>query len=232
MFIEQFEKAVLQLKTSGNGFLEAVLRERPDLVNEPICFPGQGTASHTVFIGNEVFKGPAWKILTPRFNKEIALLQELGEKDLPVPKITYIGQESVFYGMTRLPGVRMKELMQELTQEEKRGIAKDLVDFIIKMALAVPPANGRYIRHDDLHPGNILLDPETRKISGIIDMACVGYHAKPALGNLGIVPALFYQRTQLNGLIREEYEARKKDLPDLVLPYGGSGPRVQLRGYL
>src|ERR1035437_2321952 len=90
---------------SGIDFLEAILRERPDLRGQQVYFPGQGQKAHTVIIGDEVFKGPKQLHGECRddFDTECRVLKELEGSGLPIPRITTVGKDFLFFGMTKTP---------------------------------------------------------------------------------------------------------------------------------
>ena len=171
--------------SSKNDFLDAILRERPDLRHELAYFPGQGRRAHTVFIGDEVFKTPKeWYGFN--FDEEYATLQRLEGQGLPVPEVTCVGKEFVFYGMTRLPGNMLTwDALEEMGHKARMDLAKEIAAFCVKLSEAVSEADARnleamapkgyahdderYFMHADLAGRNVLYDPVTKKLSGIVD---------------------------------------------------------------
>lgn len=190
----------------SDDLLEKIYAEQPRLRALPAYFPGrgpwsaddgtgkgveghrQGNCSYTIFIGDEVFKGPSHTGAVYSFSDEFELLQQLGGADLPIPRVTCVGQDTAFYGMTRLPGVQLsRDFMDTWAPDEINQLAKDMAAFIVGMAEALPEqAGGRKLIHDDLQAKNILIDPETRRLSGIIDFGICDYSRQPPrLARLG-----------------------------------------------
>ena len=216
MIRKAFKRAAIKPEgTSGVDFVEAILRERPDLRGQPVSFPTFGAVAHTVFIGNEVFKGPKEDWGIPGFDREYKVLQKLDGKGLPVPKVTCVGKEFIFFGMTRMPGVPLgKDFCDRLTGEEQRALARDIAGFMIDMALALPARNGEFALHKDLQYHNILIDPDTKRLSAIIDFGkadggdyapkdSLPDHIRPCMGEPFIK------------MCREEFALRKSELPDI-----------------
>lgn len=199
---------------SREDFLAAILSERPDLCKKTVFFPTQGAAAHTVFIENEVFKGPLMDNRAFRFfNKDCECLQMLMGKGLRVvPEITYIGQKANFYGMQRMPGMVLAGVILTLTPEEKQHLAKDIADFIVDVARVLPRKDGKYARHGDLHPGNILIDPHTKRLTGVIDFGYFQYFSKQNLGRFPLRTKIFYAQDNFDSMIEQEYENRKAGL--------------------
>ena len=100
----------------------------------------------------------------------------------------------------------MLSVYQPLTPDQRRVIAADIADFIVGMAAALPMRDGCYARHADLHMGNILLDPRTKMLSGIVDFGEIEYRAKSYLG--------LTSNHGFNKIIAMEYALREDRLPD------------------
>lgn len=164
-------------------FLKAILQERPELQGEMAYFPGQGRMAYTVIIGDEVFKSPASRFSeTPA--EAAASLRALEGAGLPVPRVTCVGKRYPFYAMTRLPGVILDSAVSALAPAQKEALAEDLTDFLFGMARAMRRmAAGRleYGMHNDLHGGNILVDPATGRLTGVIDFGPVYYFPEQEL---------------------------------------------------
>lgn len=221
MIRHAFSRAAAKPEGSGGiGFLEAILRERPDLRGKTAYFPAQGNRAHTVFIGNEVFKGPNGLLKSVFFDEEHQVLKQLEGKGLPVPKVTCVGKEAVFFGMTRLPGVELgADFRDRLTVDEQCVLAKDLVNFLVGMACALPVQERLFAVHDDLHAGNILIDPETKRLSAVIDFGFVTYAPKDSLFEyVKAGPVAVLAGDVFNQTLRDEYELRKAGLPDAHPP--------------
>ena len=170
------------------NLVEAILRERPDLAGKEISVPPDGNISYTVFIGDEVFQAPTQSISVERhsFDRGYEMMQSLEGSGLPVPKVTYVGQETDFYGMTRIPGVVLKDVLDTFTYEDKVQLGKDIAKFIVDLAEALPARDGNFVHHFDLNGGNILVDPETKKLTGVVDFGGVSYAEKSRLCENGI----------------------------------------------
>jgi predicted Ser/Thr protein kinase len=203
--------------TSDIDFLEAILREREDLREKidkgelTAYFPDQGMWSHTVFIGDEVFKGPNTESLVYDFDAEAEILQELEGKGLPVPRVTCIGQQTVFFGMTRLPGVTFKSVMQKMTPQQLLDLADDVADFMISMALALPREAGLFATQGDQREPNILVDPLTKKFCGIIDFGLARNVKKEALKPDWVEDMNFRE------MLKQALGQRKSKLPDISI---------------
>jgi len=209
-------------KMWGSDFIEAILRERPDLRGQEIEFPQQGNNAHVVFIGNEVFKGPRGIDMyghalseedlskaIDNLDKEVKILQQLERKGLPIPRVTYVSEGSAFFGMTRLPGdVLDKKFEEQWTEKELRTLAGDLINFVIKLANAVPQKNGAFLVQDDFGYRNILLHPGTKKFSGIVDFGFADYRTEDKWTIYGGHAEAF--RTML----KEEFNRRKSEIRD------------------
>ena len=207
-------------KQGGSSVIDlhaAILRERPDLRGVQPEHPRQGERAHTLFIHDETFKAPQKSLSIADFNVEPETLRRFEGTGLPVPRVVYIGEDSVFYSMTRLPGVPLRSLLETLTPEEERVIASDITGFIIDMARAMPSRDGKFMAHGDLHAGNILVDPETKRLTGVIDFGLIAYFPKGMLMGCMCEPAL-------NKLVTDEYQRRKSELPEIA-----PAPRLQNR---
>ena len=224
--MKAFARAVAKRKeTSPIDLVEAVLHERPDLRGKTGYPTGQGTEAHTVFIGGEFFKAPQDLIYDEKsgrliydaetaiaaFDKEIEFLQQLQGKGLPVPEITCVGKESVFYGMTSVKGVPLgKDFERIYSAEEQRLLARDIISFVVDMANALPQKNSAFITHDDLHCNNIFVDPVTRRLSGVIDFGMVKYCTKDEWFMRGGHEPAF------RDMVEAEFNRRKSEIPDLA----------------
>jgi len=221
--------------TSIENFIDAILWERPDLRKKiakgkaSVEREESANSAYVVFIGDEVFKAPKLKRdmeasasgdeyetvkkvnrnIIIAFEKEVEALQGLKGSSRLIPKVTYIGKGTLFFAMSRKPGVTYESLtaITPLTTEQKRTLARDLIDFIIHMALALPMENGRYAKHSDLHRRNILLDPKTKKLTAVIDFGRIFYFSRDKLGHVGIDEVI----TKMG---EEEFARRKSDIPN------------------
>ncbi|TAL39137.1 MAG: hypothetical protein EPN97_02965 [Alphaproteobacteria bacterium] len=206
--------------------LKAILRERPDLDGKPATFPGQGQKGSVAIIGDEVFKGPQ----QPRgecledYETECDVLRQLEGKALPaeIPHITTVSRDYLFFGMNKVQGVQMgSDFESALTKHQQRVLAKDVIDFVVALAHALPMKDGKFAVHDDLYYNHILIDPETKRLKGVIDFGLVKYKSadewKPMYDFEG---AAFYD------MLQEEFNRRKADLPGAAPAPDNSGPDV------
>lgn len=214
MFREAFNKAGGKAEGAGKtDFLQAVLLERPDLQGQPAFFPAQGQKGHVVIIGDEVFKAPnrASGESMDDYKTELATLKALEGSGITaaVPKITTEGRDFLLFGMTRVPGVTMGyDYDSKLGKDEQRQLAKDIINFVIELAQALPQKNGKFAMHDDLYYNNIMIDPETRRLAGVIDFGIVKYKTADEWK-----PMFDFQGTPFYDMLRDEFDRRKSELP-------------------
>lgn len=162
--------------------LTAILCERPDLRGKPVSEPpAQGMHGNVLFIGNEVFKGASHEIHVNGMDKEIETLQVLGKTSLPVPRLTCVGKNTAFFGMTKLPGEPLKKHVDKLALRHWQGLGKALSNFVFGFARAFPAKwcadrkETLYACHGDISLNNTLVDPVTLRLSGIVDLGIVSY---------------------------------------------------------
>jgi len=189
--MEAFARAA-EKREGSSDFVEAILRERPELQGQKIEYPVQGNNSHVVFIGDRVFKGPrGTNIYGQRLSKEelgaaidnideeAGILKQLKGKKLPIPEFISVGKESVFFEMTKMPGdVLDKNFEKHWSPEEQRSLARDLINFVINLANAVPQKNGAFLVQDDFGYRNILLRPGAKEFAGIVDFGFATYRTE------------------------------------------------------
>lgn len=209
MLHESFNAAAQKDLGEGmNAFIAEIAAERPDLAGQPVYVPAQGRLGHALIIGDEVFKGPRRADLRASFSEEPDVLQALAGAGLPIPRVTYRAREGVFYAMTRVPGVALAAIYDEMSTDERNRLAEDLADFVIRMAGALPGKSGKYAVHGDLTRDNILIDPATRRLSGIIDFGCVLHLPRNNLCEMFSVAEDLSQR------ISRAYYSRREELPE------------------
>jgi len=225
-----FSKAAARYaEEMGIGLVEAILRERADLQEGvakgtlKVAFAEVGKNAHTVFIGDEVFKGPHLnrnmlnptsvdayaKIKATRlsdFENEIDALKILEGSGLPVPRLTCVGNEALFYGMTRMPGVMLVDVMETFTPQQSEALGYALAHFNIRLAKTLPMKEGKYAKHADLHKYNILVDEQTHRLTGIIDFGKIMYHGLDKLASSALDP-------EFDNALQQEFDRRKSEFP-------------------
>jgi len=218
--------------TSGNDFLEAILRERDDLrekINSgelTAYVPEHGNGAHTLIIGDEIFKAPRVLDIFNSFDKEVALLKKMGKNGLAVPEVICTGEQSVFVGMKLVPGVELDSVLDTMTREELAVLSTDIVNFIIGMANSDPNENG-FPHHMDLHERNVIVDPQTKKLMAVIDFGDVKHEPKLVLGQTLLAKGRILPGSpekSLIQMIREEYALRKDEISD---PVSTDKPQMQ-----
>jgi hypothetical protein len=201
---------------SGIELQEAIFRERPDLRGQTAQFPRPGAKSHVVIIGNEFFKGPVSLEPTspgeePRvdFEVECKALKDLEGKGLPIPAITTIGKDYLFLGTTKAPGILMGgDFESKMTTQQQRVLAKDLIDFVIGMANALPAKDGKFAMHDDLWYSNIFIDPATKRLSAVVDFGKVAYKTADEWA-----PMFDFEGRPFYKMLQQEFDSRRGELP-------------------
>jgi hypothetical protein len=92
-------------------------------------------------IGDYVFKGPKSPGDIDDINFEQRFLQHLEGRGLPVPRVTHVGQDHVFFGMTLLPGGMFEQEGYDFrtTREQLHEIGKEIARAVIGISAAVTP---------------------------------------------------------------------------------------------
>ncbi len=197
-------------------FLDAILEERPDLKGLPAYFPKQGYNGYTAFIGDEVFKGPRLESQSNDFEVEYQLLQYLNRSGVDsIPEVTCVGDKAFFYGMKRMEGVILPNDFTTLfSPGELQALAHDIIAFAVGMSEAFPKVDGKVMGHNDYNPGNILIDPDTHKLMGIIDF---GYANYVATKDCHCFQGLFADAKEIlagfNKMLDAEYARRTEQKP-------------------
>lgn len=210
--------------------LDAILAERGDLQGQGAYFPGQGQKAHTIIIGEEVFKGPKYASgeHLDDFNTECKYLKLLEGSGLPIPKITTIGKDFLFFGMTKTPGIEMPSVFSpDLTKGEKEALAKDLINFVIEMAHALPMQDGKFAMHDDLWNANIIIDPVTKRLAGVIDFGKVAYKTADEWK-----PMFDFDGSDFSDMMKAEFNRRKSELPGYKEQKLKAGPGERFMKFL
>jgi len=153
MLIPAFSRACAKpQKLTNVDFFEAILKDRPDFNESRAYFPMQGNSSHTIIIGEEVFKAPrnvnvsGAENTVDKIEKEAKILRHLQGIGLPVPEFTCEGKETVFIGMTLMKGVKLYPVVIErMNKQEKRKLAKDIVGFIAGFENAISAQDAKLL---------------------------------------------------------------------------------------
>jgi hypothetical protein len=201
---QAFSKAA---EPTAGSLLAAIVRERPELRRKlsTVKFIDSGKNAYIIFIGDEVFKAPRPHQDMEAFRQEMATQKALAKAGLPVAAVGYTGKQTLFYGMQRLPGVTLYDVRAEITPEQKQVLAQGLADFTIRMAQTLPMKYGRYAQPADLHSLNVLVDPVTKKLTGVIDFANIQYLSPEYLGDVQL-------GKEMNKMVREEYTRRQAEV--------------------
>lgn len=224
MMMEAFSKASgARAEELGGGLVSAIHAERPALKGLTETFTEAGKTSYTLIIGNEVFKGfrlnksarqaQSEESFEKEKNKrfaafmtEIETLRALEGSKLPVPKVTCVGENALFYGMTLEPGVVLGDVFKSFTPQQRSQLARDIAKFIMEMARALPAKDGNYAKHADLHHHNILVDPQTKRLTAVVDFGRILYLPANRLASTAV------DDIEFNNMVAQEFERRKARL--------------------
>ncbi len=196
-----------QISKDLESFHKDVMHEVDGLEGKEVIIPNQGMMSNVIIIGDYVFKGPTNAGTVVYYDQDFQVLQHIAGKGLPSPEVTHIGEKSMFFGMKRIKGVPLYSL-PALKPEEEQDLAKSIADFVVRLARAVPPRNGQYLQNPDINGGNILINPETKRLEGIIDFGDAYYGPLSKLGSaigMGIHDDK-KTHTGINVLVRQEID--------------------------
>jgi aminoglycoside phosphotransferase (APT) family kinase protein len=149
MVKEDFNQTTERAKSMSTGaFISAILSERPDLKEKTVYTPPKGQSSHTVIIGDEVFKTARFdEKWTPEYfrymveglQREYEIVKRLSNKGLPVSELVYEGKSFPFFSMTRVPGHPLEPKdVEKMTVKEKARLAKEIAAFNINVPRALP----------------------------------------------------------------------------------------------
>lgn len=199
------------------GFLQAILEAWPELKSKYASQPEQGKRGRVLMIGDEVFKIPARhrEMMHPDegiedFNTERNTLKAMEENGMDgVPRITREKEDILLLGMTRLSGRTLPYGFEKTpNQKQMETFSNDLIDFIVRLAHALPMRNGKFAVHKDLRHANILVDPKTLRLTGVVDFGQMGYATADKWA-----PHWHFQGTKYYDFLVEAFARRKKDLP-------------------
>lgn len=207
---------------SREALVQSIIAERADLAHRTFYVCTYGNTAHTVFAGDEVFKGIRYVQHAEKLQQEYGVINTLQGQGLPVPTLTHISVSGHFYGMTRLDGVTYESMKGSFMLADEIQLGKDIGRFASGLANAFPKADldagdlrkvsniemsvfeqdilKYYMREDfdlcrreiaafidratgqakvmrdaDFHDENVLVDPITKRLSGVIDFGAVQY---------------------------------------------------------
>lgn len=123
---QEFRKASESHDPEILNFIGDVLAERPELSENSFYLPANGNTAYTLITEKEVFKCAKDWDGNKDIKREYDLMLRLSRQGLPVPEVTYIGKESPFIGMARMPGVPVKNLLPGMTAAEKKSFGAEL----------------------------------------------------------------------------------------------------------
>lgn len=203
--------------------VDAIKAQRRDLKRKTFYVASHGNSSMTLLAGDEVFKSGryhgCWDYAVEKEQYVLPLLENL---DMPVPKLTTVGNGTQFIGMTKMPGTPLSRVFNDLSQKERNRLAFDIAAVKKKLEYGVSykalraydvvrhqpvygegllrrsrtmmgrddvkgvlKSNGLYNHlndyldrvdardpvavHGDMHDNNLLIDPKTKTLTGVID---------------------------------------------------------------
>lgn len=126
------------------ALLALILREFPEFAAQPTPQCGNGKNSQTFIFEDVVFKGSLEDKQIPYIRQECRLLQHLAGEHPLIPKVIHIGQDTAFFGMTRLPGeVLSQNLFMQMTQHQQMALAEDIARFMVEFACSFSDEDAR-----------------------------------------------------------------------------------------
>ena len=150
----------------------------------------KGGGSLVFIIGNDTFKVRKYNSEVgnfARFEREKRITDAIRPWcTIQIPNIEFIDKDGItFYKTTYIPGELLINIPTRKIKKHQKQISKQLAEFIYKKSLAHPVGiedlRGK-VEHDNfswIHGdmcSNILIDPKTMKITGIIDWEWAGYN--------------------------------------------------------
>lgn len=133
----EFCRAAGYRQGTRRNFLKAVLIERPDRQNQLFTEKKGGFGDILLFGRKEAFKGADNLSVCPFLEQEHQVLRYLEPLNLPIPRVTHVGQEAHFFGMTYLPGRNLA--LRDLNDPASlKKIARGVSRFAISLAAAFP----------------------------------------------------------------------------------------------
>ena len=168
--------------------LNALKKARPDLDFKKMHL-AKGGASIVFIIGNDTFKVRKKNYessVFPRFEYEKRITDAIRPFcTLEIPNIHFFSCDGfTFYETRRIPGKLLVSISTHKIKKYQKHISKQLADFIYKKSFANPPEIND-LKHFPDSPdcswvhgdmcSNILINPKTMTITGIIDWEWAGY---------------------------------------------------------
>lgn len=145
--------------------MQKIFAERPDTKDRLVFKDEAGNSSYTFMTKTEVFKAPLPSENAEKFRHEIKMQQALHDAGIPVPGITYVGQDHDFYGMVRVEGVILNDLVQPLSDGQVHVLARDLLNIQAEIAKAGELLQFDYLEKD---PQKILQRDGMNKLCSLI----------------------------------------------------------------
>lgn len=123
---------------------QAIIRELPHLAGLPVENPKRGENSHTLIIGDQVFKGLRHAYLDQLFLREISLLWHLQGRGLKTPEVTYEGTEAYYFAMKRVEGISPTYAhINTLSGRDLQAFANSAGAFHAGLAASMTPAEAQ-----------------------------------------------------------------------------------------
>lgn len=126
---------------------------------------------------------PQW--MQERFQREAAILEELGEKNAQIPRLfAYFSEEEKFYLVQEwIEG----ETLAEKQKQKGKLPAKEVREILVKILPVLEYVHSRYIVHRDIKPDNIILRQGDR-LPVLIDFGIVKEALATAVNSSSLSP--------------------------------------------
>jgi len=144
MLRQRFEEVATRPEgSSGNDFVDTILNERRKLRGRTAYLPCDGHSSHVARIVGLFYKGAKKGRTTDAdTDRERRIVQHMQCRVPYIPVVVDVGEESVFFAVTTVPGVPFEGVVFDkdrhalLEPAEMKNIAKELAGFVASMARA------------------------------------------------------------------------------------------------
>lgn len=222
----QFATAAAGAPSGGNAALARVLAERPDLVGQPCVMPQAGLSALTFLFTDEVIKLPRTVAQQGDFQREHRILAHLHAAGLPVPAVTSVGSDGLFYSQQRLSGVHCDRDAIECDPQRAEVTARDLANFMIAAAQAVSSDDAERIglvntTPDSAEMQRLLELPEYKRLLREADEDVVSALTNYAAAQQGVVPVFTHADLQPENLLCDAASGRVKTVIDFGLCHYG-----------